>query len=85
MVTPYTLQCTPDGWEGSKEAHQPGMVRVALDRIIPLVGVEAKEKFDILHDVSVAIALEDQDILTQVAYVREHQMSPRKKSRNSTG
>lgn len=48
VVTAQTLQGTPDAWERGEEAQEAGIIRVALDRITPMVGVEAEEEFDVL-------------------------------------
>jgi hypothetical protein len=87
MITPDALQSAPDRWEGSEEAHQPRVVGIALLRIVPTMGVEAEEQLNVLNAVSAGwgFGLKHRNLLTQVAYVREHQISPRKKSRNSTG
>lgn len=52
IVTPQTLQASPDSREGRKKAKQPGVRRVALARIIPLVGVKTEEQLDVLVMVS---------------------------------
>ena len=52
IVTPQTLQASPDSGEGRKETKQPGVRRVALARIIPLIGVKTEEQLDILVMVS---------------------------------
>ena len=49
VVTAQTLQGTPDARERGEEAQEAGVIRVALDRIAPVVGVEAEEEFDVLN------------------------------------
>lgn len=51
-VTPDTLQGTPDGRERVEEAENTRVCRVALVGVVPALGVQAKEEFDVLPSVS---------------------------------
>lgn len=48
VVTPETLQETPDWRQGSEEAHEARMIRVALVGAVPAAGIETEEKLNIL-------------------------------------
>jgi hypothetical protein len=61
------------------------MRRVTLCRVVPIVGVETKEEFDVLFENQLLISFSSSRKLTPRAYVREQNISPKKKSLNSTG
>ena len=42
-VTPNTLEKAPDGRECRQESQEAGAGRVALPRIMPMIGVQAEE------------------------------------------
>lgn len=88
FVTSNTLEKAPYCRERRQESEQAGAGRVALPRIIPMVGIQAKEQFYVLSSISVSfcpIMVQRRGPLTAIEYVKEQYMSPRKKSRNSTG
>jgi hypothetical protein len=84
-ISAKTLQSTPYTRQGSEESEEPGMRRVTLCRVVPIIGVETEEEFDVLFENQLLIPFYCSRILTPRAYVSEQNMSPRKKSLNSTG
>lgn len=62
------------------------MPRVALRRVGPAVRIKAEEKLNILGGCQYVNCSGGEGVnLTAVAYVKEQYISPKKKSRNSTG
>ena len=84
-VTPDTLKAAPDAWEGGEEAKEAGVGGVAEWWVGPMVRIEAEEDFDVLKKVRERSGLWKPCYHTPIEYVSEQNMSPRKKSRNSTG
>jgi hypothetical protein len=52
LVAPDALEESPYRWQSRQEAEKPGVVRVALRRVVPVSGVQTKEEFNILGAVS---------------------------------
>ena len=53
VVTPDTLQSTPDPRQGGEEAEQAGVRRVALRWAVPVARIEAEEELGVLWMVSI--------------------------------
>ena len=52
VITTNTLQCAPNARQRGKKTQEARVGRVALSWIAELVGIEAKEQFNVLGGVS---------------------------------
>ena len=50
IVSPQTLESPPDPWNGGEETEKPRVGRIALYWVVPIPGVETKEKLDVLGE-----------------------------------
>lgn len=52
VVTPDTLQSTPNGRQSIEEALKPGVARVTHTRLVPFVGIQTEEHGNVLDPIS---------------------------------
>ena len=70
IVTTQTLQASPYPRKRRKETKESRVARVALAGVVPVVGVKAEEKFDVLAFGQLqCLVLQLDGVLTPMAYV----------------
>jgi hypothetical protein len=84
-ISAKTLESTPDTGKRGEKSKESRMRGIALCRIVPIDGVETEEELDILYESQLLVVFRRRRRLTPRAYVSEQNMSPKKKSLNSTG
>ncbi len=51
IVSPQALKSPPNSWNSGEEPEKLRMGRIALHWVVPMPGIEAKEKLNILDEV----------------------------------